>query len=260
MTKAEVLKEAEGVFGFVPGFIKESPEYEVEAMWGLFRDLVVRDSAIPRKYKLLIQIGVGAVLHDQYRLYADTEQAKAHGASPDEIREAVAIVGEMALFSTWLNGYNFDLDTFKREVLAMLEGMKRLKALPARGRLETREEIYRDAEAIFGLVPGFIREVPDVALRHLYRFFRGVELEQTLIPDKYKVLISLAAASVIPCRYCILADTEFARLVGASDGEIKEAILLAGRVRNFGTMIYGTQYDLETFKKEMRGIAEALKK
>ena len=48
------------------------------------------------------------------------------------------------------------------------------------------------------------------------------------IPPKYRALIGLAVSSQIPCEYCIYADTADARVFGATDEEIKEAIMFAG--------------------------------
>ena len=50
----------------------------------------------------------------------------------------------------------------------------------------------------------------------------------TAIPGKYKSLIGLAVASQIPCKFCIIADTEFAKLEGATDRELTEAVAMAG--------------------------------
>ena len=40
------------------------------------------------------------------------------------------------------------------------------------------------------------------------------------IPGKYKSLIGLAVSAQIPCKFCIIADTEFAKLEGATDREL----------------------------------------
>lgn len=260
MTKSDVLHDVKEVFGFVPGFIDEAPEQEVVPMWGLFKDLVLTDTTIPRKYKTLIEIGVGAALHDRYRLHLSTEMAKSQGISPEEIREAVTVADSTVFGSTWLNGYQIDLETFKSEFRRIADKAKDMKGVPPSGDLNTRGDIERDIESIMGFVPQFLRELPDVGLKHFWKVLRGVYLEQTLIPNKYKELIGLSVASVIGCRYCIFFHTESAKLYGAMEGEIKEAVLLASRVRNWGTMMYGTQYDLENLKKESRKIVEGIKK
>ncbi len=55
----------------------------------------------------------------------------------------------------------------------------------------------------------------------------------------------------IPCRYCIIADTEFARLEGASDKEIHEAVAMAGITRNMLTLIEGLGVDDKTFRRDI---------
>ena len=51
------------------------------------------------------------------------------------------------------------------------------------------------------------------------------------IPPKYRALIGLAVSSQIHCEYCVYADTADARVFGATDEEIKEAIMFAGLTR-----------------------------
>lgn len=73
------------------------------------------------------------------------------------------------------------------------------------------------------------------------------------MPAKTKALISLAVAAQIPCTYCIWADTQSARLAGATDEEIREAVAMAALTRHWSTVFNGMQVDFETFKKELGG-------
>ena len=45
----------------------------------------------------------------------------------------------------------------------------------------------------------------------------------TALSGKHKELVGLAVAAQVPCKFCIVAHTEFAKLNGASEAEIKEA-------------------------------------
>jgi AhpD family alkylhydroperoxidase len=65
-------------------------------------------------------------------------------------------------------------------------------------------------------------------------------------------------SSQVPCRYCVVADTEFARLDGATDQEIAEAVAMASLVRNWATVIDGMQVDEATLKRDFDKIAKAL--
>jgi AhpD family alkylhydroperoxidase len=79
------------------------------------------------------------------------------------------------------------------------------------------------------------------------------------IPPKYRALIGLAVSAQIPCQYCIYADTADARVFGATDEEIKEAIMFAGLTRLGSTLTNGNMVDLETFKAEIDAGAEAMR-
>ncbi|GIS90573.1 MAG: hypothetical protein CM1200mP20_06140 [Pseudomonadota bacterium] len=53
-------------------------------------------------------------------------------------------------------------------------------------------------------------------------------------------LIHLAAAAGMKCEYCIVAHTAMAKGAGATDEEIKIAIMAAGVVAINSTVLYGT--------------------
>ena len=79
-----------------------------------------------------------------------------------------------------------------------------------------------------GLAPEFLKRFPDDGRAGAWREFRDVQLSPTTaLSGKNKELIGLAVASQIPCRFCVIAHTEFAKLNGATDAEITEAIGMA---------------------------------
>jgi AhpD family alkylhydroperoxidase len=80
-----------------------------------------------------------------------------------------------------------------------------------------------------------------------------------VLPPKYRALIGLAVSSQIPCAYCIYADNSDAKLFGATDQEIKEAIMFAALTRLWSTVLNGNQVDLAAFKAEIDAAAEAAK-
>ncbi len=79
------------------------------------------------------------------------------------------------------------------------------------------------------------------------------------IPPKYRALIGLAVSSQIPCAYCIYADTSDARVFGATDEEIKEAIMFAAMTREGSTIVNGNMVDLDAFKKAIDEGAAAMR-
>ena len=95
-----------------------------------------------------------------------------------------------------------------------------------------------------------MKKVPPEALPGLWIQMRDLELAKTALPGKTKSLISLAVASQVPCRYCVVADTEFAKLEGATAREIGEAVSMAGVARSFGALIDGLQVDEAAFRRD----------
>ncbi len=79
------------------------------------------------------------------------------------------------------------------------------------------------------------------------------------IPPKYRALIGLAVSSQIPCAYCIYADTSDARVLGATDEEIKEAIMFAGLTRLGSTVMNGNMVDMAAFKAAIDAGAAAMR-
>lgn len=79
------------------------------------------------------------------------------------------------------------------------------------------------------------------------------------IPPKYRALIGLAVSSQIPCAYCIYADTSDSKLFGASEQEIKEAIMFGAMTREWSTILNGNMVDIVAFKKEIDAGAAAMR-
>jgi AhpD family alkylhydroperoxidase len=119
-----------------------------------------------------------------------------------------------------------------------------------------REEIYKEMEHTLGLVPSFFKMIPDSSLELEWELFKKIELDETPIPNKYRELIGLAIAGVTKCRYCAFYHTEVARLFGASEEEIEDAIHYAKSVAGWSTYVNGLQIDFEQFKDEVLRVCE----
>lgn len=78
------------------------------------------------------------------------------------------------------------------------------------------------------------------------------------IPPKYRALIGIAVSSQIPCAYCIYADTSDARVFGATDEEIREAIMFAGLTRLGSTVLNGNMVPMDEFKAAIDAGAAAM--
>lgn len=115
---------------------------------------------------------------------------------------------------------------------------------------EDRQGAERDIEETLGIVPEFMRSVPDYLLPTEWASFKALELGETAIPNKYKELIGLAVSGATRCRYCCYFHTEAARLFGASDEEINETALIAKNTMGWSTYLNTLQFDYDEFARE----------
>jgi len=119
-----------------------------------------------------------------------------------------------------------------------------------------REQIYREMKEAFGLVPGFFKLVPDKTLGHEWELFKAIQMKETAIPNKYKELIGVGISAAVRCRYCTLFHTEMAKLNGATEAEIEEALHYAKASAGWSTYLNGMQVDYNQFKKELHQACE----
>ena len=119
-----------------------------------------------------------------------------------------------------------------------------------------RQRIYDEMREMFGLVPSFFKLVPDSSLEHEWELFKAVQLNETTIPNKYKELIGVGISAAVRCRYCSLFHAEMAKLSGATDAEIEEAVHFAKSSAGWSTYLNGMQIDYDQFKDEIRQVCD----
>jgi AhpD family alkylhydroperoxidase len=126
------------------------------------------------------------------------------------------------------------------------------------------EDATKKAEAemaaTFGTVPKMFRVYPDHLRASAWEWFKAVGSPEAAIPAKYAELISLGVASQIPCAYCVYAHTTQAKMHGATDAEIQEAVASAANTRHWSTVLNGANVPFDEFKKEWDGIMAHIKK
>lgn len=122
-------------------------------------------------------------------------------------------------------------------------------------------DIRKELETTFGFVPSFALTTTPIGLRAWWAGMRDFQLsDKTALNGKVKELIGLGVSSQIPCHYCILFHTEAARLNGATEAEIQEAIFMASLTRQGSTILNGAVLDQRTFDKELNEIVAYIKK
>jgi AhpD family alkylhydroperoxidase len=118
-----------------------------------------------------------------------------------------------------------------------------------------KEEIFAEMKSELGIVPGFFKQMPEDSLSAEWSLFKKYVLHPgTEIPPKYRELIGIAGAAARQCWYCTNFHTGVAKLNGASDAEIEEAVYLSKFHGGWSTYLNGTNYDRDTFIEELHKV------
>ena len=251
-----VYADMERTVGFVPSFIRAMPDNLVPGVWEEVRGFELNPkTALPPKTKDLIGLAIAAQMPSRLTAWSYAKCAKASGATEAQVKEAVAIAALARHWSTFFNGMQLDEGQFRAEIAKLREsitkGMASGSPPPAPLAITNADSVLRDAQQSFGFVPEFLRRFPPEALPGAWLSFRNVEINpRTALSCKDKSLIGLAVAAQIPCRYCVIADSEIAKLRGASDREIAEAVASGSMARQYITLVEGLQLDEKSYRRD----------
>jgi AhpD family alkylhydroperoxidase len=262
MTPAQAARaDIEKTLGFVPGFFKAFPEIALPGVWEEMKGLQLNpNTALPGRAKELIGLAVAAQVPCKYCIYAHVEFAQLNGASQAELGEAVAVGGMERHWSAYFYGLQLDEAKFRSEIAKIVENAKKPAKPGPEIKVVDAKTALQDIEKTLGFVPEFLRKIPEAALPGAWRELKEVKLNpSTQNSGKVKALISLAVASQVPSRPCIIADTEFAKLAGATDREIAEAVGMAAITRNMSTLLNGQQVDDRTFRADVDRLVAGVK-
>lgn len=124
----------------------------------------------------------------------------------------------------------------------------------------TKKEVYQEIEQTFGKVPEFFKAIPERSLAAEWELFKVLQLNESPIPNKYRELIGIGIAAVSKCKYCAFYHTEVAKMFGATDEEIEDAVHFAKSSAGWSAYLNGLQFDYEEFKKELLEGIEYAKK
>lgn len=106
-----------------PQFMQDTyPESALEGAWQEYQAVTDPEGALDGKTKELIGLAMAAQVPCEYCVYYHTEAAKQHGATEEEIKEALATAGLTLQWSTMLNGSQYDMDEWRQQVDAMFAG------------------------------------------------------------------------------------------------------------------------------------------
>jgi AhpD family alkylhydroperoxidase len=254
-------QDIQKTLGFVPGFFKAFPETGIAAAWDEVKSVHLSPTtALSGKTKELIGLAVSAQIPCRPCVYFHTQLAKLNGASNAELADALGMSAHTRHWSTFLNGTQIDLPEFKQDMARVFAYLKHPMASGDVGPVTDAASAYKDIERTVGSVPAFLRRFPEDAIAPAWRMMKSIELGTTALPGKTKELIGLAVAAQIPCQYCIYFHTEAAKLNGASEREIREAVTMAALVRTWSTVIDASVTDEVEFRRQVDQIVSGAKK
>jgi AhpD family alkylhydroperoxidase len=114
------------------------------------------------------------------------------------------------------------------------------------------EAAIAEMKKMLGGVPTELQLYPESARAAGWEMMKAADFNKnTALPAKVRELIGLAVSAQIPCQYCVYYHIKAAKAAGASEEEIREAVHQASLTRHWSTILYGNQYDLEAYKKEV---------
>ena len=101
----------------------------------------------------------------------------------------------------------------------------------------------------------FINVYPESILKSSATYFKAQMglYKEGAIAEKEAHLVALGTSAAVKCQYCIPYHIAELKRLGASEDEIKTAVLIAADIMKMSTLFYGNEFDLEAFKKLLKG-------
>ncbi len=119
------------------------------------------------------------------------------------------------------------------------------------GKMDPTDKVKAEMEAMFGVYPSFMKAFPKHLQPAAWEMMKARGNPDAALPAKYSELVSLGVASQVPCDYCVYYHTEMAKMLGASDAEIREAVAAAADTRHWSTVLNGANLEYTAFKAEI---------
>ena len=92
---------------------------------------------------------------------------------------------------------------------------------------------------------------PESILKSADAYFKAsmALYQEGAIAEKEAHLVALGTSAATKCQYCIPYHISELKRLGATENEIKTAVLIAADIMKMSTMFYGNEFDLLAFKK-----------
>ena len=126
--------------------------------------------------------------------------------------------------------------------------------------VDAPDKVKAEMEAAFGIYPQFMQVLPKHLQAAAWEMMKARGNPKAALSAKNSELIGLAVAAQVPCNYCVYFHTQMAKMLGASEEEIQEAVAMAAHTRHWSTVLNGAGIEFEAFKAEFDQMLAFLKK
>ncbi|WP_413559042.1 carboxymuconolactone decarboxylase family protein [Bdellovibrio sp. HCB209] len=251
-------EEMRATFGMIPTFMKEFPQEAISGAWQEFRDIQLNPTtALTPKTKELIGLAVAAQIPCTYCVYFHKRAAKFNEATPQELNYAIAIAADTRKWAAFWEGSPIPFNKFKMDVDKMISVLKTKKPMivsentpiPLVG---DPAAAYKDMQSMLGIVPNFVKPYAAKGIAGAWNEHKMLSMNprSPLSPATID-LISLAVSAQSSCPSCVYIYTEFAKLHGASEEQIRETVAMAGLTRHWSAFLNGLQQPPKDFEREV---------
>lgn len=186
---------------------------QIEA-WRNFSRKVFEAGALDAKTKQLIAVAVAHVTQCPYCIKAHTPQAMRKGASKEEIMEAIWVAAAGRASGAY---------THASIAIEAMDGNAEVQLYPT-------------------VTPEMARKKADLAPTQVeaWRTFSNAVFKAGALDEKTKQLIALGVSHVTQCTNCIKGHTKTAKMKGASNEQMMEAIWVASEMRAGAAYAHGS--------------------
>ncbi|MEK2689266.1 carboxymuconolactone decarboxylase family protein [Bdellovibrio sp. GT3] len=258
-------EEIRATFDMVPTYMKEFPQEAISGAWQEIRDIQLNPTtALTPKTKELIGVAVAAQIPCTYCVYFHKRAAKFNGATPQEINYAIAVAADTRKWATFWEGSPIEMPKFKMDVDNMIKFLRKkkpaemseLKPSPLVGDVNAA---HKDMEKTVGIVPNFIKTYAAKGVAGAWNEHKMLSMnpKSPLSPATID-LISYAVSAQTSCERCVYIYSEFAKLHGATEEQMRETVAMAAITRHWSTFLNGLQQPEKDFQREVDQIFQRL--
>jgi AhpD family alkylhydroperoxidase len=122
------------------------------------------------------------------------------------------------------------------------------------------QQTVKEIETTFGSVPEFFRNTPEDVLTQVWPIMKKYGMGESVIPQKYREMMALAAAATMKCPYCQTFHRESAKMFGASEAELNELAAIVAQTSFWSAILHTQNYDISRFMKELQAMGEYVSK